>query len=121
MTKETDTLSLPVRLLNLSDEAFITLLESGSLYELYPQLEGVLFNVGQFRTAKQYHNDVAQAANTFYEFLSELSTFTGANPEDILAIVQDYQENLILALQNSDLVDLEDIVERIMEEQESGE
>ena len=108
-------ITLSKRLLALDETSFIELLEAGSLYKLYPELKGELFNVGQFNQAKEQYENKLKAEQGAYEFLSSICSFTGSDPSDIYELMEEHSEAIILMLEAEEL-DLEDIFNAIREE-----
>lgn len=109
-------ITLSKRLLALDESAFIELLESGSLYKLYPELKGELFNVGQFTLAKEQYETKIKAEQGAYEFLSSICSFSGSDPSDIYELMEEHSEAIILMLEAQEL-DLDTIFDAIREEQ----
>lgn len=108
-------ITLSKRLLALDEASFIELLETGSLYKLYPELKGELFNVGQFAQAKEQYENKLKVEQGAYEFLSSICSFTGSDPSDIYELMEEHSEAIILMLEAEEL-DLEDIFNAIREE-----
>lgn len=108
-------ITLSKRLLALDEASFIELLETGSLYKLYPELKGELFNVGQFNQAKEQYENKLKAEQSAYEFLSSICSFSGTDPSDIYELMEEHSEAIILMLEAEEL-DLEDIFNAIREE-----
>lgn len=108
-------ITLSKRLLALDEASFIELLETGSLYKLYPELKGELFNVGQFNQAKEQYENKIKAQQGAYDFLSSICNFTGSDPADIYELLEEHSENIIFMLEVEDL-DLEDIFNAIRED-----
>lgn len=107
-------ITLSKRLLALDEASFIELLETGSLYKLYPELKGELFNVGQFNQAKEQYENKVKAEQGAYEFLSSICSFSGSDPSDIYELMEEHSEDIILMLEAEEL-DLEDIFNAIRE------
>lgn len=103
---------LSKRLLALDESAFIELMETGQLYSLYPELKGVLFNVGQFKQAKEQYENVNQAEEAAFEYLVNICAFTGHDPEDIYNLMEEHKENIMLMLEAEEL-DLEHIFDSV--------
>lgn len=105
-------LALSKRLLALSGDDFIELLETGTLYKLYPELKGELFNIGQFLEAKEQYETRLKAEQAAEQFLYSICEFTGSDPADIYDLLVEHQEDIILMLEAEEL-ELEDVFHRV--------
>lgn len=96
-------MKLNKRLLELTDSQFVTLLESGALYTLYPELEGKLFNVQQFESFKEEYFKHQEIEDALYQVLRSFTSMTGADPSDIFDLFEEHKDAMLKALQYEEL------------------
>lgn len=103
-------------LLELSEQDFTELLESGMLYKLYPELKGNLFNVAQFTEAKEQYLTSLQAQQLAYDIFYELAEMTGNDPAELFEVLEDNIEELNFVINNSEVFDVEYVMQSIRDQ-----
>ena len=103
-------------LLELSEEAFTELLESGMLYKLYPELKGNLFNVAQFAEAKTQYLTSLRAQQLAYDIFYELAEMTSCDPAELFEVLEENIEELEFVLNNSEVFDVEYVMQSIRDQ-----
>lgn len=94
-------------LYTLTTEEFLSLQQSGLLYRLYPDLQGKVFNVGQFEQKKSEYilNELA------YNFAFDIMETSGIDPAEFFEIFETHLESIKLMVSNWDHVDVVNLVE----------
>lgn len=104
------------RLYALNEQEFLELLNSGLLYKLYPELEGKMFNVGQFKEQKEFYELSTKAKHALTELLIALSEYTDHDPEDIYSVLCDNFHNVqqfVVGANHLSADDLEEVFENV--------
>lgn len=103
-------------LLQLAEEDFVELMETGLLYKLYPDLKGGLFNVAQFTEAKEQYLRSLQAQQLATDLFYELASMTGADPAELWEVLEENLEELEFVLNNSEVFDVEYVMQSIRDQ-----
>lgn len=104
------------RLYALNEQEFLELLNSGLLYKLYPELEGKMFNVGQFKEQKEFYELSTKTKQALTGLLIALSEYTDYDPEDIYSVLSDNFDNVqqfVMGASNLSVDDLEEVFEHV--------
>lgn len=102
-------------LLELSEQDFVELMETGLLYKLYPDLKGGLFNVGQFMEAKGQYLKSLEAKQLATNLFYELASMTGADPAELWEVLEENLDELNFVINNSDMFDVGYVMQSIRE------
>jgi hypothetical protein len=103
-------------LLELSEQDFVELMETGLLYKLYPDLKGGLFNVAQFSEAKEQYLKSLQAQQIATDLFYELAAMTGADPAELWEVLEENLDELNFAINNSDMFEVEYVMQYVREQ-----
>lgn len=104
------------RLYALTEQEFLELLNSGLLYKLYPELEGKMFNIGQFKEQKEFYELSTKTKHALTELLSGFQQYTDYDPEDIYSMLCDNFDNIqqfVIGAQHLLSDDLEEVFENV--------
>ena len=97
---------------DLTVDEFIELQQTGVLYKLFPKLKGTLINVQQFEQKKKDY----QLQQALYNFVFDIVEMTGADPAEIMELVEEHKDNIKLFIDNLEHCDIGDIVEQLRSE-----
>jgi hypothetical protein len=94
-------------LYTLTTEEFLSLQQSGVLYRLYPDLQGVVFNVGQFEQKKSEYllNEMA------YNYAFDIMECSGIDPAEFWELFEKHIESINLVVQHWDHVDVATLID----------
>lgn len=87
------------RLLELTSDQFIELMETGLLYSLFPELKNQLFNVQQFENAKVDYQKQLEIEQAAYNFFFDIVELTGADVADLHELFEEHKDNIKLYLE----------------------
>ena len=96
----------------LTTHEFTELLENGTLYKLFPELQGRLFNVQQFVALKAEY----ELNDALYNFLFDIVEYTGCDPAEFYELFIEHKESILNILQHSDELNVEGVLAKLRED-----
>lgn len=96
----------------LTTPEFTELLENGTLYKLFPELQGRLFNVQQFTALKAEY----ELNDELYHFLSNIVDYTGCDPAEFYELFIEHKDGIINILENLDDLNVEGVLAKLRED-----